>query len=89
MELSHELESGKRVPEHENQYGNISRWSQLEYAAPKLSSKQKLSDGPSTTSVNWGIQCLTSPGQALRVGELLEKQKDIYATLVVEPSISL
>jgi len=35
------------------------------------------------------IECFTAPGQALRVGELLEKQKDIYLALGVEPPTSL
>ncbi|HSV30625.1 MAG TPA: IS1634 family transposase [Atribacteraceae bacterium] len=35
------------------------------------------------------IECFTAPGQALRVGELLEKQKDIYVALGVEPPTSL
>ncbi|HSW35390.1 MAG TPA: hypothetical protein VLH18_02185, partial [Candidatus Limnocylindrales bacterium] len=35
------------------------------------------------------IECFTAPGQALRVGEILEKQKDIYVALGVEPPTSL
>ncbi len=35
------------------------------------------------------IECSENPGQALRVGELLEKQKDIYVRLGVEPPSSL
>ena len=35
------------------------------------------------------IECFESPGQKLRVGELLEKQKDIYTALGVDPPASL
>lgn len=35
------------------------------------------------------IECFESPGQKLRVGELLEKQKEIYISLGVEPPSSL
>jgi len=35
------------------------------------------------------IECFESPGQKLRVGELLEKQKQLYADLGVDPPISL
>jgi transposase len=35
------------------------------------------------------IECFESPGQELRVGELLEKQKEIYKALGVEPPSSL
>ena len=35
------------------------------------------------------IECFESPGQQLRVGELLEKQKEIYHALGVEPPASL
>jgi hypothetical protein len=31
------------------------------------------------------IECFENPGQALRVGELLEKQKDLYVKLGVKP----
>ncbi|MBS3970801.1 MAG: transposase, partial [Clostridia bacterium] len=35
------------------------------------------------------IECFETPGQQLRVGELLEKQKEIYHALGVEPPTSL
>ena len=35
------------------------------------------------------IECFESPGQALRVGELLEKQKELYIKLGVKPPSSL
>jgi len=35
------------------------------------------------------IECFEEPGQKLRVGELLEKQKDIYESLDVAPPASL
>lgn len=35
------------------------------------------------------IECFEHPGQKLRIGELLEKQKDLYIKLGVEPPISL
>ena len=35
------------------------------------------------------IECFSSPGNQLRVGEILEKQKDIYLALDVEPPASL
>ncbi len=35
------------------------------------------------------IECFTAPGQALRVGEILEKQKELYVALGVEPPASL
>lgn len=35
------------------------------------------------------IECFEMPGQKLRVGELLEKQKEIYTCLGVNPSASL
>ncbi|MDA8226855.1 MAG: IS1634 family transposase [Desulfitobacterium hafniense] len=35
------------------------------------------------------IECFEAPGQELRVGELLEKQKDIYRCLGVNPPASL
>lgn len=35
------------------------------------------------------IECFETPGQQLRVGELLEKQKEIYHALGVEPPASL
>ena len=35
------------------------------------------------------IECFESPGQKLRVGELLERQKDIYTALGVDPPVSL
>ena len=35
------------------------------------------------------IECFESPGQKLRVGEILEKQKAIYLSLGVEPPASL
>jgi transposase len=35
------------------------------------------------------IECFESPGQKLRVGELLEKQKDIYISLGIDPPSSL
>jgi len=35
------------------------------------------------------IECFSSPGCQLRVGEILEKQKDIYLALDVEPPASL
>lgn len=35
------------------------------------------------------IECFEAPGQKLRVGELLEKQKEIYISLGVEPPSSL
>ena len=35
------------------------------------------------------IECFETPGQKLRVGELLEKQKEIYACLGVDPPTSL
>ncbi|HCA29593.1 MAG TPA: IS1634 family transposase [Ruminococcaceae bacterium] len=35
------------------------------------------------------IECFEAPGQKLRVGELLEKQKEIYACLGVDPPSSL
>jgi len=35
------------------------------------------------------IECFEVPGQKLRVGELLEKQKDIYISLGGEPPSSL
>jgi transposase len=35
------------------------------------------------------IECFESPGQKLRVGELLEKQKEIYTALGVDPPTSL
>ena len=35
------------------------------------------------------IECFEASGQRLRVGELLEKQKDIYVALGVEPPSSL
>lgn len=35
------------------------------------------------------IECFEAPGQRLRVGELLEKQKDLYIKLGVEPAASL
>jgi transposase len=35
------------------------------------------------------IECFEAPGQQLRVGELLEKQKDIYLALGVDPPSSL
>lgn len=31
------------------------------------------------------IECFEHPGHELRVGEILEKQKDIYVKLGVEP----
>jgi len=35
------------------------------------------------------IECFETPGQQLRVGELLEKQKEIYYAPGVEPPTSL
>ena len=35
------------------------------------------------------IECFESPGQKLRVGELLEKQKQLYSDLGVDPPASL
>lgn len=35
------------------------------------------------------IECFEAPGQKLRVGELLEKQKEIYISLGIEPPSSL
>jgi len=35
------------------------------------------------------IECFETPGQQLRVGELLEKQKEIYYALGIEPRTSL
>lgn len=35
------------------------------------------------------IECFESPGQQLRVGEMLEKQKELYRCLGVEPPASL
>jgi len=35
------------------------------------------------------IECFENPGQELRVGELLEKQKDLYSKLGVAPPTSL
>jgi len=35
------------------------------------------------------IECFESPGQKLRVGELLENQKEIYQSLGVDPPASL
>ena len=35
------------------------------------------------------IECFEQPGQKLRVGEILEKQKQIYYDLGVEPPTSL
>ncbi|MBT9148502.1 MAG: hypothetical protein DDT32_02276 [Syntrophomonadaceae bacterium] len=35
------------------------------------------------------IECFEVPGQKLRVGELLEKQKEIYKCLGVDPPASL
>lgn len=35
------------------------------------------------------IECFENPGQDLRVGEILEKQKDLYLKLGVEPPVSL
>lgn len=35
------------------------------------------------------IECFESPGQKLRVGEILEKQKEIYISLGIEPPASL
>lgn len=35
------------------------------------------------------IECFESPGQSMRVGELLEKQKALYENLGVKPPISL
>lgn len=35
------------------------------------------------------IECFEAPGQKLRVGELLEKQKEIYISLGVDPPSSL
>jgi len=35
------------------------------------------------------IECFEAPGQKMRVGELLEKQKDLYINLGVEPPASL
>lgn len=35
------------------------------------------------------IECFENPGQTLRVGELLEKQRDLYVKLGVEPPTSL
>ena len=35
------------------------------------------------------IECFEQPGLKLRVGEILEKQKQIYADLGVEPPTSL
>ncbi len=35
------------------------------------------------------IECFEAPGQQLRVGELLEKQKEIYTNLGIEPPSSL
>lgn len=35
------------------------------------------------------IECFENPGQALRVGELLEKQKELYNKLGIEPPSSL
>jgi hypothetical protein len=35
------------------------------------------------------IECFETPGQKLRVGELLEKQKEIYINLGVAPPTSL
>ena len=31
------------------------------------------------------IECFSNPGRKLRIGEVLEKQKDIYARLGVDP----
>lgn len=31
------------------------------------------------------IECFSNPGHELRVGEVLEKQKDLYINLGVEP----
>ena len=35
------------------------------------------------------IECFETPGQQLRVGELLEKQKEIYCALRIDPPTSL
>ena len=35
------------------------------------------------------IECFENPGQSMRIGELLEKQKTLYAKLEVEPPTSL
>ena len=35
------------------------------------------------------IECFETPGQRMRVGEILEKQKDIYRCLNVDPPSSL
>ncbi|MBA1334294.1 MAG: hypothetical protein HPY66_3632 [Firmicutes bacterium] len=35
------------------------------------------------------MECFETPGQKLRVGELLEKQKEIYKKLGVIPPTSL
>ena len=35
------------------------------------------------------IECFETPGQRMRVGEILEKQKDIYRCLDVDPPSSL
>ena len=35
------------------------------------------------------IECFENPGQDLSVGEVLEKQKDLYVKLGVEPPTSL
>nr|WP_235941629.1 hypothetical protein [Paenibacillus puerhi] len=35
------------------------------------------------------IECFEAPGQQVRVGELLEKQKEIYASLGIDPPSSL
>ena len=35
------------------------------------------------------IECFEVPGQKMRIGELLEKQKEIYISLSVVPPTSL
>ena len=35
------------------------------------------------------IECFEHPGQKLRVGEILEKQKQLYTDLGIEPPASL
>ena len=35
------------------------------------------------------IECFEEPGHAVRVGEILEKQKELYAAMDIRPPVSL
>ncbi len=81
--LKRELQSDHHIAEHEPMYATYFKKQKKDTGLFKKHTLQGLLDKLDV------IECFETPGQRMRIGEILEKQKDIYRCLDIDAPSSL